>query len=169
MGKNVPNNKRYHQGTYIVQNTNKYIGNLSEVYYRSSWEKQFCSWCDNNVNVVRWGIELIKIPYEVLTETTHKTQKIVKKQTKNYIPDFFIEVRDSNNKLVQYLIEIKPMKEINKPEYPKTVSRKTVNQYERSMNLWVKNLLKWEKAEEYCASRGIIFKLVTEKNIFGKV
>jgi len=168
MSKHVPNNKRYKQGSYIVRNTNKYIGNLSEVYYRSSWEKQFCIWCDTNESVLSWGSELVKIPYEVLKETQYKLQKIVKKETKMYIPDFFLEIRNPDFTTTQYLIEIKPMKEILKPIYPNKVTRKNVLQYERSMNLWFKNLLKWEKAEEYCASRGIIFKLVTEKNIFGK-
>src|SRR5574344_1076276 len=50
------------QGYYVPQNPEKVIG--GNIIYRSSWEEKFCRWCDLNKNVLRWGVEVIQIPYK---------------------------------------------------------------------------------------------------------
>ncbi len=40
MGRNRSNGnkKKYHQGKYVLQNTEKYLGNPMNIQYLSSWE-----------------------------------------------------------------------------------------------------------------------------------
>ena len=55
-------NSRYDQGYYDIYNPVKYVGKRP-IIYRSSWEKLFMSWCENNKQVKQWGSEVTAIPY----------------------------------------------------------------------------------------------------------
>ena len=52
-----------YSGKYRVKNKNKYIGDPTQVVYRSLWEKHAFKWADDNPKVKRWGSEEVIIPY----------------------------------------------------------------------------------------------------------
>lgn len=128
-------------------NRKKYIGDAENIYCRSLWERRFCKYLDENVNVSRWGFEQIKIPY--LLESDNKIH--------TYVPDFIIETK---NKQIT-VIEIKPLKQTKAPKIKKNKKYSIQECLTYSMNT-----SKWSSALKYCASKGWDFKILTEKDIF---
>ncbi len=152
-----PNNPgKYHQGKYKIQNPQKYIGDPTDIVYRSSWEYKFMVYCDMNEYVLRWGSEVFKIPY---------TDYVGHGRT--YIPDFYLETRNTKipDLINRYIVEIKPEQEIREPEIPKNISPKKLKQLEYQLATWQKNKYKWVHAVEWCKTRDMKFWLVTEKHL----
>lgn len=134
------------KGEYKVQRPEKYIGDVSKVFYRSAWELRFFQFCENNPNVVRWGSEVVKIKYLKPTD----------KKIHIYIPDIYIEYYNVKGELVKEIIEIKPMKEAK---------------YSKKASTWDKvamciNEAKWKAATALCEKAGIKFRVITEKSLF---
>jgi hypothetical protein len=137
---------KFAQGIYKVKNPEKYIGSKAP-RYRSSWEVTFCQFCDNNPSIQEWASEPLKIPYR---------DPLTGKQT-IYVPDFLIVYVDKNmNKHVE-LIEIKPAKQTLREKVGK-------NPYDQAQ--YVKNFAKWDVARSWCKQRGIVFRVITEHDIF---
>ena len=140
------------QDFYVVKNVDKYVGDITNVYYRSSWELSAFKFCDNNPNVLKWSSEEIVIPYSRPSETGVKVSK--------YFPDLYMEYINADGTLCKDLIEIKPVKQTvpSKSRNPKT------KMYENSVHF--KNELKWEAARNWCVGKGITFRLLTETEQF---
>lgn len=136
---------KWAQGTYQVQNPEKYVG-PKPPYYRSSWELAFCRMCDSHPNIIKWANENIKIPYVNPFTGKHA----------NYIPDFMIQYIDKNGKEHVELIEIKPSKETTMEGAKSKKDQLSV----------VLNAAKWTAAQEWCARKGIRFKVINEDQIF---
>lgn len=141
--------KQFKKGTYQIKNPEKYLGKKLP-YCRSSWEFTFCAYCDNNPSIKRWGSECFAIAY--YDTTTHKERR--------YFIDFYLE----NIKGEKYVVEVKPKRETVKPRKGKNKSKKTML-YEAET--WERNQCKWKSAIRFCEERGFIFKLITEKELFG--
>jgi hypothetical protein len=137
---------RFAQGKYKVQNPEKYVGNRTPIY-RSSWEFTFCKTCDTNPNIQKWASESIKIPYKC---------PITGKQTV-YVPDFFIQYIDKNNKIHSEIIEVKPRNQTLK----ENVGKNRNNQIE-----YVRNIAKWRAAQAWCAAQGLKFRIINETELF---
>lgn len=142
------------QGKYTIINTSKYIGNETPIF-RSSWEKRLMYFFDTNENVKRWGSEIIKLPY--LYEVDNKIH--------TYITDFYAEIIDKNGDLKKYLIEVKPKSELKPPKPPKTNNPKAIKNYNYKMMTFIKNKNKWTTAANYAKQNGMIFRVVTEKDL----
>ena len=84
------------KGRFTPTNPSKYVGNVKQIIYRSSWERLFMSYCDRHPNILQWNSEETKIPYKF--DGKHRT----------YYPDFWITMVDSKDNLVEKLVEIKP-------------------------------------------------------------
>jgi len=134
-----------YSGRYIVKNIKKYKGDYTNVIYRSLWEKHVFGWCDSNPKVKRWSSEELIIPYYY----------DVDKRYHRYFPDIFIEMADKT-----ILVEIKPEKETAPPKNPNKSKR-----YISESLTYVKNMNKWEAANEYCKDRGWEFQIWTEKTL----
>lgn len=145
----------FHSGVYKILNKNKYLGE-TEPKVRSSWEKRVCNFCDNNVSVKRWGFEIINIPY--LSSIDMKQHK--------YITDFYCEILNKQGKLIKYILEVKPSKQTIMPKIPKNKTKKAMKNYMYETEIYVKNQDKWKYATAFCKSRGLEFKIITEKHIF---
>ncbi len=156
------------QGKYNIINEDKYIGardfrsgkiSRSLPEYRSSFERRVFSNCDLNDNIIKWGNELIVVPYvNPLDKKSHK-----------YYTDIYVEVIDKNTKdVVKYVFEIKPKSQTICPKPPKRKTKKSWRNYQKSLMMFEKNNAKWKAARAYCKARGMIFKLMTEKDIFKK-
>jgi hypothetical protein len=161
--KAVPNNRHYHQGRYSCVHPNKYLGDLTAIYYRSSWEKKLYYYLDNNERVLRWVAEGIAIPYEINENGNWSTH--------NYYPDVYCELRMSDGNTRKTILEIKPSHEydydpelgIKPPREPKTKTAKSLKNYEYALRTFHKNIIKWQAAKKYCDRRGIEFHVITPK------
>ena len=141
----------YYQGKFKPKHPEKYEGDPTNIFYRSSWERKFMLWCDTTSSVVKWSSEEVVIPYICPTDN----------RPHRYFPDALIKVKDANGNIKVYLIEIKPFKQTLPPQQPK---RKT-KQYITEVMTWGKNDAKWKAARQYCADRNYEFKLITEYDL----
>lgn len=142
---------KYHQGRFHPRNPQKYKGDSNNIIYRSSWELEFMKYCDRKENIIEWGSEEFFIPY--LDPTTNKIRR--------YFPDFIVKIKESNNIIKTYVVEIKPKKQ-TKPPVPGKKKTKTL------MNesiTYEKNCAKWKAAIEWCEDRRIEFKIITEREL----
>lgn len=153
----VPNKAdKFKQGYYKIKNVHKYMGNPTDIVYRSSWEYKFMLYCDLNEGVLKWVSESFKIPY--IDYMGH---------SRTYIPDFYLETRNKKNPelMNRFLVEIKPAKETKEPIIPNNISEKKLKSLEYDLAVWQKNKYKWTFAKEWCKARDIQFWLVTEENL----
>ena len=119
-----------YKGKYIPTNPHKYIGNQQNVIYRSLWERRFMVYCDTTDKVIKWASEEVTVKYiSPLDRKWHK-----------YYPDFYVELSNQKGITKEYLIEIKPKKQLKKPKQP---SRKSKSFLWESRE-YVKNMSKWE-------------------------
>jgi len=126
-------------------------------YYvtRSSWEYKLLQWCDNNPNILKWSSEPVGIPY----------QHPIEMRDARYFPDVLIKCKNKNGDEDIWLIEVKPLKECKPPIKSKGKSKKTLLHEART---WEINKAKFKAAQRYCKLKGWKFKLITEKELFGK-
>ena len=134
-----------YSGLYKAKNTTKYKGDHTNIVYRSLWEKAVFQWCDKNPKVKQWSSEETVIPYYYEVD----------KKYHRYFVDMKIVFDD---KIL--LVEIKPEKETKPPEGPKRTKR-----YVAEGLTYVKNMNKWEAANEYAKDRGWEFQVWTEKTL----
>lgn len=140
-----------YKGKFSPKNPHKYAGDPTMIIYRSLWERKFMVFCDENQNILKWGSEEISIPYYSPIDLEYH----------NYFPDFVIKVKNRNNEIKTYIVEIKPEKHCKEPKLGKR-SRKT---FITEMQQWVINNKKWEAAKKFAESRKWEFKILTEKNL----
>ena len=136
-----------YSGKYKVKNMSKYRGDPDKVTYRSSWEKACFIWCDNNPNIKEWSSEEIVVPYKWEID----------KRMHRYFVDLKIVFNDGKT----LLIEIKPEKETAPPKRPDKSKR-----YIGEAMTYVKNMNKWEAANEYAKDRGWEFQIWTEETLY---
>lgn len=137
---------RFSQGVFKPKNPEKYIGAKMPVY-RSSWERTFMLFLDNNPSVQQWASESVKIPYR--DPLTGKNSV--------YVPDFLIVYIDKHMQTHAELIEIKPANQTLKER----VGRNPYNQAQ-----FVKNQAKWAVAAEWARQRGLRFRVMNESDLF---
>jgi hypothetical protein len=138
--------KKFAQGRYELKNPEKYIG-LKSPTYRSSWEWAVMSMCDNNPAINKWASESIKIPYRC---------PLTGKQT-IYVPDFFVSYTDKGGRPHAELWEVKPANQAIREQ----VGKSKINQAH-----YVKNMAKWEAARAWCKQQNIMFRILSENDIF---
>lgn len=137
---------------YTPLNEDKYTGKEYPVC-RSSWENTFCQWCDKNPSVLKWSSEALQISYF----------DPVKRKNRRYYPDFTMSVKDVNGKISNYVIEIKPYEQTILPTQHGNKKSKT---YMYEFCTYQINLAKWKAAIDFCRKHGLIFKLLTEKDLY---
>lgn len=158
LGKIFNKNDKFDQGNFSPKNPEKCVNSKKgkPIIYRSNWEKRFMVFCDMNTNVVSWGSELFEIPY--IYEIDNKLHR--------YYPDFYLEMKNSDGKIAKYLIEIKPKKQMSKPNPPKRKTEKSTKNYNYAICEYVKNNNKWKYARMFCETRDIKFKILNEDILF---
>lgn len=136
---------KYAQGKYQVKNADKYVGKKTPTY-RSGWEFTFMTFCDNNPSVVNWASEPFMIPYR---------NPFTGKNT-IYVPDFMIVYVDKNQKKHAEVIEVKPKSQVSMESA----------RSDRDRAAAILNAAKWTAAKAWCAQQGIMFRIVTEEDIY---
>ena len=140
-----------YKGKYYPSFPRKYKGDPTNIIYRSLWERKFMVYCDKNQNILEWASEEIAIPY----------RSPIDNRVHRYFPDFYMKVKETNGKIKNSVIEVKPAKQTKPPAKPK---RQTKG-YIREAYEYARNQAKWKMAKEYCADRQWEFKVVTEKEL----
>ena len=141
-----------YKGKYIPINPKKYVGNSSQVIYRSLWERKLMVYCDRNEKVVEWGSEEVIVPYRSPWDG----------KMHRYFPDFYMKVKQGNGTYKKFIIEVKPKAQCKEPI--KTPKRKTRKWY-KEVQTWGINQAKWKSAIDYCENRGMEFKILTEDHL----
>lgn len=140
-----------HKGRYVPKHPEKYVGDVSSIWYRSGLERTFMVWCDTNVNVKKWNSEEIIVPY--LSPVDNKAHR--------YFVDFIIQIQNKKGELKTYLVEIKPFKFTKAPSMRK---RKTKGLIQEAIQ-WQVNQAKWDAAKQFCKGKGWEFMVITERDI----
>ena len=140
-----------YKGKYYPSFPRKYKGDPTNIIYRSLWERKFMVYCDKNQNILEWASEEIAIPY----------RSPIDNRVHRYFPDFYMKVKETNGKIKNYVIEVKPAKQTIPPKKPK---RQTKG-YIREAYEYARTQAKWKMAKEFCADRQWEFKVVTEKEL----
>lgn len=144
---------KYSQGTYEVKNRDKYIGAGKygrgadgNPVYKSSWERVMMEFLDGNSNIIKWGYEIMSIPY---------FNPITRKKS-NYWPDFFVQYVDKTGATRIDMLEVKPRSQV-------TLESARTKKDKLSV---VQNTAKWEAAMAFAKMKGIRFRVVDEEQIF---
>ena len=141
----------YHQGRYTPKNPQKYIGNVSNIQYRSSWELKCMVFFDNNPNILKWNSEEIVVPY--ISPVDSKPHR--------YFLDFMVKYRTRNGEVKTALVEVKPESQTKPPVAGKKKKATVINE----AKTYAVNTAKWEAATKYAKSKGLDFMVLTEKHI----
>ena len=142
---------KYHQGRFHPQNPQKYKGDVNNIIYRSSWELRFMQWCDRNENIMEYGSEEFWITYV----------SPVDNRVHRYFPDFIIKLKESNEDIKTYVIEVKPKRQTLPPKQKSRVTKS----YLYEVQTYAVNQSKWNAADEWCKDRRLEFKVITETEL----
>ena len=145
---------RFHQGVFKPKNPQKYLGNPTNIIYRSGWEKYFLQWCDLTPTVVGYGSEELIIPYiSPLDGRLHR-----------YYIDFVVLVKQQNGEIKKFAVEIKPF---SQTQPPKVSSKRKVltESLKKKVETYSINQAKWEAARKFCSQHNLSFIILTEKEL----
>lgn len=140
-----------YSGKFSPKNINKYLGDPTNIWYRSLWERRVMVHLDTNPNVVEWSNEEIVIPY--LSPVDNRYHR--------YFPDFFVKIKNKDNLLESKILEVKPKNQTKPPNLKKRVTK----QYIQEVMTYGINEAKWKAAAEYCKDRGWQFFVITEDDL----
>lgn len=156
-------NSKTKKGLFTPVHPEKYVGDATNIIYRSSWEQQFMILLDQLKTVIRWGSEIISIPY-----TNPFDGKV-----HNYIPDFYVEVQILSE-VKKLIVEVKPLMFTNseyileKIKNSKKIDDKFVRTLEKNMMMYKINESKFNAAEKFCELNQLQFFKATE-DFFNKL
>lgn len=140
-----------YSGSFIPKNIGKYKGDVRKIKYRSTWEKFFMGWCDNNPDVVKWGSETVIIPY--FSNADGKKRR--------YYMDFWVLFKDGR----QFFFEVKPFKETQPPVKPVQLTTAKKKRFIDEVYTYSVNRDKWMAAQKLAEKEGVIFKIITERSL----
>ena len=143
---------RRYKGKYKIKNPEKYLGNPTNIIYRSLMEKRFMDWCDKNDKCYKWSSEEVVIPY--ISPIDNKRHR--------YFPDFLIQTPKG-----WFLIEVKPLTQSRPPKklVVENLNLKKKRRYIKSVQTWLVNEAKWKAATKVCEKKGWSFQILTEKQL----
>jgi len=147
---------KWMKGKFKPKNPEKYVGDVDNIIFRSSWELCFMQWCDVTPEIIRYSSEETVIPYFDPVKNTRR----------RYYVDFKIVTKNADGSYKVTLVEIKPYKQTMKPRANRNKSEKTVL---LEQTTWITNKAKWLAAKAYAAEKGWHFKIITEREIFGGI
>lgn len=144
--------RHYKQGLFKPANPEKYIGDPTNIVYRSGWEKKFMNYLDENLSIIRWGSEEVVVPY--ISPVDNRPHR--------YFVDFYVEAKGVDGSIKKMLVEIKPYAQTLEPKMPKKKTKRFITEV---MTYGV-NQAKWKAAQNYCDKKGWVFQVLTENEIF---
>jgi len=156
---------KYKQGLYLPKNKDKIIKLNSQggLFYRSGLEQKMMIYLDTNENIIFWGAEHLRVPY-TKTEWVYESQEY-KTTEHGYYPDFYYELKRSDNTVSRVVAEVKPYSETIEPRMPDKPTAKQLKNFEYALKMYNKNLSKWKAMIEYCERKGFEFIIITEQHL----
>jgi hypothetical protein len=144
--------RRRYKGKFKIKSPNKYLGNPTNIIYRSLMEKRFMEWCDSSEKILQWSSEEVVIPY--ISPIDNKRHR--------YFPDFLIQTKTEWT-----LIEVKPLIETKPPKklLVEKLTLKKKRRYARAVKTWLVNEAKWIAAKKVCETKGWGWQILTEKQL----
>jgi len=139
-----------YKGRFTPKNPDKYVGDSSNIIYRSSWECRVMNWFDNNEGIIYWSSEELVIPYV----------SPVDNRKHRYFPDFVAKMKLKDGSIKTYVIEVKPYSQTRKP-----IQKKRTKRFLEESVTYAINQEKWRAADIYCQQQGWEFKVITEKDL----
>jgi hypothetical protein len=134
---------------YIPKHPGKYLGNVSKILARSSWEINVMKFFDQSSSVLQWSSEPFPISYiSPLDLRPHK-----------YWPDFFVAFIDGTGNVVKEIVEVKPLKESVEAAAKSVYDKKAL----------AVNQAKWQAATAFANAHGMGFRVITELSIFKQI
>lgn len=152
---------KYYQTIIMKDNLKcpeRYCGRDYKIYIRSSYEMQMLTKFLDNPNrkdIIEWSSEDIVIKYRDASDGG---------RVHRYFLDFYFSAYDKYGNIKKYLIEVKPFHETKKP----IVKNKRKTTQKKLIETYLKNQSKWERARQYAEQNNMIFRIITEKELFGK-
>ena len=141
-----------YSGKFSPKNPTKYLGDPTNIIYRSLWERRVMVHLDENPGVVKWSSEEVVIPY--LSPVDNRWHR--------YFPDFYVQTKNKQGMLESRILEVKPKSQAVAPKAKKRVTK----QYIQEVMTYGINEAKWKAATEYCKDRDWKFVVLTEEDIF---
>ena len=142
---------KYLQGKFEPKAPHKYVGDVTNIQFRSSWELKAFIWCDTTDAVLKWNSEELVIPY--ISPVDNRPHR--------YFVDLVIQIKDKSGKEQFYVVEIKPKKQTELPKVPNRVSQR----YIKEIETYSVNQAKWLAAIEWCDKNNMKFQILTEKEL----
>jgi len=137
---------KYYSGVFSPKNTSKYVGKVLPTY-RSGWELKVFRYLDENIKVQTWASEAFSIPY----------YNTIDAKMHNYFPDILVQFINNNGEQCVELWEIKP----------KSQSIISESKSKKDLAAIEVNTCKWKAAQLWCSERNIVFRVLTENELFG--
>lgn len=146
----LPNYKsKYYQSYYFPIHPEKYSGEYP-ILCRSLMERKVCIYLDTNPEITSWASEPFSIKY--LNAWDNKEH--------NYYPDFAFQINEK-----KVVAEVKPRRQLNKPQEPKRKTEKSIKNYKTSLKMYVTNVCKVEAVKKFADMNNLNFVLITENEI----
>jgi glutaredoxin len=157
--KKIKPNGLYKNGLFEPRNPDKYVGDIHNIIYRSSWEYRFCKYCDNTESIIKWSSEPIGIDY----------YNPLDKKEHVYHVDFYMKVVKEDNTEQDWIIEIKPENQTKKPVYVGSITEPKLKSYNRNMGIWITNQSKFKAAKIWAEKRDFRFGVIDENFLFNSI
>ena len=95
-----------YSGLFRPRHPEKYMGDHTNIVYRSSWEARVMNKLDLSSWCIAWASEEMTIPYVSPVDGKYH----------RYFPDFLVKYRDKNGITKTMMIEVKPQKQTEPPK-----------------------------------------------------
>jgi hypothetical protein len=146
MGRSNPTPRKF-----TPKNPEKYLGDVTNIWARSSWENRIMHWLDSNPSIISWASEECVVPYVDPADGRRR----------RYFPDFIVKSKSPDGKIKTIMIEVKPKSQVAEPKVRKRVTKQYINE----VYTYAVNQAKWKAAQEYCLDRGWTFQIITEDDL----
>lgn len=138
--------KNAYRGKFSPQNPSKYVGDVDNIIFRSSWERNLFRWCDMNSDVLQYSSEEIVIPY----------RSKVDGKMHRYFVDMVIKFKTG----AKVLVEVKPESFLKMPKKGKNQMR-----FIDEAKEYAKNVAKWQAADEWAKKHDMVFQVWTQETL----
>ena len=80
-----------YRGKFTPKNKDKYVGDYTNITYRSLWERNTFRWIDANNDIVKWNSEEVVIPYRCATDN----------KMHRYFIDLWFKTKDGKTYIIE--------------------------------------------------------------------
>lgn len=149
-------NSKHSEGYYCVVNEDKYIGDVGNVIYRSSYELNFYRQLDMDENVKYWVVEPPELKIRYFNPVRQKWSQ--------YFPDAFC-VKIIGGKEVKCLLEVKPKNKLKAPNKYGGSDPKKISSYQRRLGEYKVIDAKRKASVDFAKMKGMHYIFITENTV----